>query len=447
MEVEYPPSNASAQDASSPSATSTSHRGSPSLIPPPSDSRTNSNEATAGTDGSKSAQYNNSPPAAGAAADTAPSDPLADLKRPRACEACRQLKVRCDPDQDHPDGSCKRCVKANRRCIVTVPTRKRQKKADSRVSELERKIDALTATLQASRAKSYPSDLNDSGPQQHVERSWSGSSRWSSQRRVSGGENPSGPAGMAGSKRSSNGDIRSLPGMRPPAILPPSKSPSSHTTFVNTWLHGESPNKQESSWPVFLPESSAGRRPDHEYADVIDRGIIDQETAAKAFTHYVEVMAPLMPAVVFPPGTKMGDVRRETPILFLSVLSVSIASCAPSLEPILTGEMHKIFADRIVVRGEKSLELMQALVIASLWYMPPEHYEELKFYLLIHLAAIMGTDMGMNRRSKPQAQSSEIIKELMSRKAIFVDPQSLDGRRAWMGCYFLAVKSVPLSLL
>ncbi|DAA75874.1 TPA_exp: putative C6 transcription factor (War1) [Trichophyton benhamiae CBS 112371] len=441
MEVEYPPSNASAQDASSPSATSTSHRGSPSLIPPPSDSRTNSNEATAGTDGSKSAQYNNSPPAAGAAADTAPSDPLADLKRPRACEACRQLKVRCDPDQDHPDGSCKRCVKANRRCIVTVPTRKRQKKADSRVAELERKIDALTATLQASRAKSYPSDLNDSGPQQHVERSWSGSSRWSSQRRVSGGENPSGPAGMAGSKRSSNGDIRSLPGMRPPAILPPSKSPSSHTTFVNTWLHGESPNKQESSWPVFLPESSAGRRPDHEYADVIDRGIIDQETAVKAFTHYVEVMAPLMPAVVFPPGTKMGDVRRETPMLFLSVLSVSIASCAPSLEPILTSEMHKIFADRIVVRGEKSLELMQALVIASLWYMPPEHYEELKFYLLIHLAAIMGTDMGMNRRSKPQAQSSEIIKELMSRKAIFVDPQSLDGRRAWMGCYFLAVNA------
>ncbi|EFE37312.1 C6 transcription factor (War1), putative [Trichophyton verrucosum HKI 0517] len=426
MEVEYPPSNASAQDASSPSATSTSHRGSPSLIPPPSDSRTNSNEATAGTDGSKSAQYNNSPPAAGAAADTAPSDPLADLKRPRACEACRQLKVRCDPDQDHPDGSCKRCVKANRRCIVTVPTRKRQKKADSRVAELERKIDALTATLQASRAKSYPSDLNDSGPQQHVERSWSGSSRWSSQRRVSSGENPSSSAGLAGSKRSSNGDIRSLPGMRPPAILPPSKSPSSHTTFVSTWLHGESPNKQESSWPVFLPESSAGRRPDHEYADVIDRGIIDQETAAKAFTHYVKVMAPLMPAVVFSPGTKMGDVRRETPILFLSVLSVSIASCAPSLEPILTSEMHKIFADRIVVRGEKSLELMQALVIASLWYMPPEHYEELKFYLLIHLAAIMGTDMGMNRRSKPQAQSSEIIKELMSRKAIFVDPQSLD---------------------
>tara|TARA_R110002003_G_scaffold140_21_gene12891 strand:+ start:6697 stop:7203 length:507 start_codon:yes stop_codon:yes gene_type:complete len=33
--------------------------------------------------------------------------------------------------------------------VTTPPTRKRQKKADSRVAELERKIDALTATLHA----------------------------------------------------------------------------------------------------------------------------------------------------------------------------------------------------------------------------------------------------------------------------------------------------------
>jgi hypothetical protein len=38
------------------------------------------------------------------------------------------------------------------RSITTPPTRKRQKKADSRVAELERKIDALTATLHAQKA-------------------------------------------------------------------------------------------------------------------------------------------------------------------------------------------------------------------------------------------------------------------------------------------------------
>ena len=75
--------------------------------------------------------------------DGGPGDP----KRSRACEACRGLKVKCEPDPNNPDLPCKRCAKANRNCVVTQPSRKRQKKTDSRVAELEKKIDALTATL------------------------------------------------------------------------------------------------------------------------------------------------------------------------------------------------------------------------------------------------------------------------------------------------------------
>ena len=70
-----------------------------------------------------------------------------DQKRPRACEACRGLKVRCDQDPAHPEIPCKRCAKAGRQCIITQPSRKRQKKADSRVAELEKKLDALTNAL------------------------------------------------------------------------------------------------------------------------------------------------------------------------------------------------------------------------------------------------------------------------------------------------------------
>jgi hypothetical protein len=77
-----------------------------------------------------------------------------DPKRPRACEACRGLKVRCEFDTNNLDGPCKRCAKANRNCVVTIPSRKRQKKTDSRVAELEKKIDALTASLQATKSQS-----------------------------------------------------------------------------------------------------------------------------------------------------------------------------------------------------------------------------------------------------------------------------------------------------
>ena len=70
-----------------------------------------------------------------------------DIKRPRACDACRALKVRCDQGINHPGQPCTRCLKANRRCVVTPPSRKRQRKSENKVVELEKKIDALTATL------------------------------------------------------------------------------------------------------------------------------------------------------------------------------------------------------------------------------------------------------------------------------------------------------------
>lgn len=72
-----------------------------------------------------------------------------DAKRLRACEACRGLKVRCEPDPS--GGPCKRCLKAGRKCEITPPSRKRQKKTDSRVSELEKQLADIQAQLKMRR--------------------------------------------------------------------------------------------------------------------------------------------------------------------------------------------------------------------------------------------------------------------------------------------------------
>lgn len=149
------------------------------------------------------------------------NDPLADLKRPRACDACRQLKVRCEPDDKNPSGSCKRCAKANRRCVVTPPTRKRQKKTDSRVSELEKKIDALTASLQASRRVDTITSPDGQSQEQEV----SAARRW-----LGGGPPPPSlpPASSISSaspgtstKRTASGDAKFS---APPGSLPQSTS-------------------------------------------------------------------------------------------------------------------------------------------------------------------------------------------------------------------------------
>ena len=391
------------------------------------------------------------PPAATA---TRPDiDPLADLKRPRACEACRQLKVRCDPEPDHPTGSCKRCAKANRQCIITAPSRKRQKKSDSRVAELERKIDALTASLEASRARNQ---VQPAGPEANVQSPPSrdgmsgrflgmfpGRGRAGS-RTSSSNDGPGGfPGALVGQKRQSNGQVKTRFGnmgiLGPLGPLPRSNSPTGQgpSTARDERTEERPRSLFETIWPSY---DTVPRGLDNEYMDVIDRGIIDVETATKAFNRYRKDMAPLLPFVVFPESTTMSDIRRTKPILFLTIMSVAVSVFAPSLQVSLTNEAHRVFADRTLVRGHKSLELVQSLLVSCMWYSPPDHFEEMKFYQLIHLAAVIGMELGMNRRSESKSRALGMWKEIMGRRFPTVPPDCPEARRAWLGCYFLSVR-------
>ncbi|WEW59007.1 hypothetical protein PRK78_004475 [Emydomyces testavorans] len=395
---------------------------------------------------------NQSPPngdgAASRGVDIASHDPLADLKRPRACETCRQLKVRCDPDPDHPDGSCKRCAKANRRCIVTVPSRKRQKKADSRVAELERRIDALTASLQASRAQNSVGEQLEAPSRRTSEQEGPGG-RWlghfasrnnSSSAPRSNRSSSFAPTAFAGTKRNHSGEFKR--GFLSPLLAPlPAREKSPFGDGPTIADHAAIYGGNKGEWPSLYSTFDTVPKPrvENEFRDVIDRAIVDVETATKAFDRYVNDMAPTAPFVVFSPGTTMSEVRRTRPILFLSILSVSVAVFRPQLQMLLQNEIHRIFADRVLVRGEKSLELVQALLIATIWYNPPEHFEELKFYQFIHTAAVMGVDIGMNRKTKANSKTLGMWKELFGNKTPIVDAESLEARRAWLGCYSMAV--------
>ncbi|KAL1855054.1 hypothetical protein Plec18170_004468 [Paecilomyces lecythidis] len=367
-----------------------------------------------------------------------PDDPLEDLKRPRACEACRQLKVRCEPDNDHPTGACRRCAKAGRACVVTAPTRKRQKKTDSRVAELEKKIDALTASLQATRGQHAVAELGT--PRQYMEepppRRWLGGGPPPGQgvdRRASNDTSVMGsPAHLAGNKRQHSGEFK---GAGYSGFLAP-QNPRSSSPQADQ--HARDVGDLSGVFnSIFVPKPDAG----HEFADVIDKGLVDVEIANKAFNRYVEDMAPILPFVVFPPGTKMGDIRRTKPVLFLSILSVSIAAFQPAIHLHLTNAVYRVIAERIIVKGEKSFELVQALLVACLWYPPPDHFEELKFYQLIHMAAILGMDVGMNRRTRSKNKQFGVWREILGKKASSLDPDAPETRRAWAGCYFMSVLS------
>lgn len=173
--------------------------------------------------------------------------------------------------------------------------------------------------------------------------------------------------------------------------------------------------------------------------DVIASGLVDIITAQKCFDRYVNDMCAQLPIVVFPPGTRWEDVRRNKPILFLGVLAVASGTIRNDLQPKLIMKATKILGDRIVYRGEKSMEIVQTIQCMTTFYQPPEKYEELNFNQLIHIAAVMALDIGMGKRFKKG--NLALWRPFHDTKRALPDPMSAETRRCWLGCYFMCSNS------
>ncbi|KAF3916077.1 hypothetical protein ABW21_db0209479 [Orbilia brochopaga] len=411
------PSSGSASTARSIASFSTPYRPSNAGVSP---EDVHSSHAT--PDSQNGGPGSNLNPANGAAAAAAAA--AADQKRTRACESCRSLKVRCEPDMANPEGSCRRCAKARRECIFTVPTRKRQKRTDSRVAELERKINRLTATLNARRrGENEPfrdwtdTESDDEPKNRKYPASTTGSSRGNA---AAVGGDPdilresepkrqrlmSKDAASIASRRSSSAhdmeDVSTetsatfgakMDHSHPSSASAPPKSSSQFAVPSRHASRHRMPTPETDPSSITSPAHGSGE-------DVIDRKLLSMDLATKMFDHYNENLAPLFPAVTFPPGTTAADIRKQRPFLFLAILAAASSIFDADLSRLLNKEVMRGIADRVIISGEKNLEIIQVINIATLWYYPPDQFEELKFYQLTHIAAVMAIDCGLNKASR-----------------------------------------------
>ncbi|KAL7926661.1 hypothetical protein ACQKWADRAFT_146118 [Trichoderma austrokoningii] len=352
------------------------------------------------------------------------ADGNGDAKKSRACEACRGLKVRCEPDAVEGE-PCKRCRKAGRSCVVTAPTRKRQKKTDSRVSELEKKIDALTASLHA---RAGAANMPSAGQHQHQHPA----------EPVGGGYG----AGVARTWASMAGGMAVSPIQT--ASTPPTRTPQDEPSsafqppIVMAGQKRKAPDRDgvvgEDPKAAMTPSASWSGFSRPTEGDIVDRGIITMEQAAGLFNKYKEHMVRHLPAVVFPHGATVMELRKTRPTLFLAIMAAATGE-NHAVQRVLQKELMQLFAEKVIVTGEKNLELVQAIHVAVIWYWPPEHFEELKFYQLVHMAAVMAIDIGLGRKNTSKRGPPPF------RRNPPPDPSSIECRRTWLTCFFLALNT------
>ncbi|OCK83376.1 hypothetical protein K432DRAFT_291187 [Lepidopterella palustris CBS 459.81] len=367
-----------------------------------------------------------------------------DLKRPRACDSCRGLKVRCDQDPNHPEQPCRRCAKANRQCITTPPTRKRQKKTDSRVAELERKIDALTATLHAQKSgtadrpygpvdpsfEATPNQVqSDQRPYRAANSDWAG---------LQNGP-PKAPTNYETSRapdRGPNAKRRRLDNGNTDGTTIPEDMDAIHRDMT------ENPDitiPQDMPWGM-RRGGRKGPQVDHSYINGLIDNLMGPDTAEIIFNRYVNEICPHFPAVPLAPGTTVKEIREKKPLLFLAILAGSSHGSSEQIvsqdvQRELTKLLKDQFADIIWRNGEKSLEIVQALQVGVLWYRPPLHYEQHNFYMMVNCAAVMALDLGLGRRATPNVLKLGVGPF----RRCHPDSGSIEARRTFLVCYYLCM--------
>lgn len=281
-------------------------------------------------------------------------------KRSRACQACRNMKIRCNPVEGQE--ACLACSKVNRTCIMPGPARKRQKTVH-KVAELEKKINALTQSLLAKTQA-------DPTPQ---------------------------PSPVV--REESHG-----------AREPTQNSPQDRSTF---------PLFSKHEPPMAIAQT---RTIDSDYEDVIDRGIISFAIADHVFHKFMADMNPLCPLISFPPGTTFDSIRRVRPMLSLAIVAAGCVSLVPEIHADLTEELARQLANRIFFLFDRSVDLMQAVLILTTWVGKHNNAKEVGFNQYIHSAIVMGHDLGLSKR----------LKTPLTR-----DPtEEAELKRTWLACYW-----------
>lgn len=183
----------------------------------------------------------------------------------------------------------------------------------------------------------------------------------------------------------------------------------------------------ENQLPVTWAPSKFG--PD---VDVVDRGILTMYQATQLFQIYNVQLVHHYPAVILPQSLTAEELRRTKPTLFLAVIAAAAGKVDPHLYSILNSEVLSEYARRTVVHSEKSLELVQAMIVTSVWYFPPGKFSRLKFYEYVHMAATMAIDLGFGTNPRGSRGRVEGPVEL--------NEEELEKRRTFLACFIITTK-------
>ncbi|KAH8664499.1 hypothetical protein BX600DRAFT_464559 [Xylariales sp. PMI_506] len=329
----------------------------------------------------------------------------------QSCLHCFKSKCKCIKLSN--DNICERCRRLNKQCQPSEPVRKRNvlgnQNANTRISQLENKLDSLTSLLQSIAQSSDPS------------------------------------AALRGKLGQSNVNPppvhTDIPGIVPtPLTISPASSLDAEPTptpFTSSEAAGTIRDTGcMSSRPPSSPPSSLGS---HRSSAQSELSIDEESNGLNIFRAH---MLPNFPFMHFPPSITAPHLRRTRPFLFRAIMTVTIFSRDRRVA--LGRELKRALAEAMLLENQSSLDLLLGLLVYISW-----GYDQFlvrsfnSFARLTQLALSLVYDLRLNRPIPKDVQEAHIVLTSGEFNGVYSDSVEgadrwlLEKERAVLGCFVL----------
>ncbi|PTB53659.1 hypothetical protein M431DRAFT_520631 [Trichoderma harzianum CBS 226.95] len=261
-----------------------------------------------------------------------------------ACLSCRTSKLRCSLETFAEHNKCKRCFTNNNECIFkTVAPRQRRKRTDTRVTALERRLAELQASIDSQRLRQNDSGVVHTTPSRNL--------------------------------------------LQAPISQP----------INGTYASGTATLVEDRKW---LPQEQEDKLVENCHLQssletVFASNILSTSKAIALFNDFASNVITQYPIVAFSSHETFDWLRRRQPTLLLAAIT---AACRAS-EPVIFRKLHLHLrgdlSEQVMVRGHKSVELVQAILVMVEWYDTPDDMVQLNFYTWIQIAGLMVRELGL----------------------------------------------------
>ncbi|KAL1852818.1 hypothetical protein Daus18300_012062 [Diaporthe australafricana] len=349
-------------------------------------------------------------------------------KGPKACATCAKAKSRCIPGP--ADDVCERCHRLNKPCSAQTPAPPRKRKAPkpTRVAELEKRLEDLSARVESRQAlPPTPSDSGSPvglaaeslGPAAKKQRTWLVSQSPGFGYIFAGEDSEGQPEAQEDSV------IRQRSPQRSP--VPPQKTLGVATPVLwddrDRTSRSSSFNHKQRQWcgnnlPHVL-SAAASSSPQ----DTPKPGVEwpSGEEAEQLLDEYREHMEPIFPFIVIPRHLNSEQLRKERPYLWKAAIMQTLCLDASRQIPLGNELLNEIVTSSFL-QPKKSFDLLQSLEILVAWF----HVKLQSFQItnLLYLMRSMCVSLGFS-------ESQEAMKHQEH------DSTSLEQKRAFTGVYYL----------